>query len=346
MSVTNPQATSRLTLVHRAIADRDPAFVLHCGDITDTGLPDEYELVAQTIPDALHGRIHYAPGNHEVRWAASAEDEYRRHFGPAPYSFDAGGIHFIGFDPTQPLQEPGHHGAENLAWLAEDLRRVRRGTPSVLFQHYPMGDAFYYLDDQDRFFELVARHDVRGVFAGHVHRDHVLRMNGLTQVAVDAVKNADGSETTRPMAVVALGDEGPGAAQRPSAIRLSDVRAGRLPVEVLTGARARATSVGCHVYPQEVFGGTYANTWIDLAATGPGRQWSGTVDVAGLPPGRQRLQVRVTGPDGVWVGADRDLLRPRARAHAASGLGAPDARFRTGWPGPRRRRGGRGLDRR
>jgi outer membrane protein assembly factor BamB/calcineurin-like phosphoesterase family protein len=333
MNVSNPAATSRLALVHRAIAERDPAFVLHCGDITDTGLPDEYELFAQTLPDALHGKIHYVPGNHEIRWDVSAKEEYHRHFGPAPYSFDAGGIHFIGFDPTQPLQEPGHFGAQNLGWLATDLRGVRNGTPSVLFQHYPMGDDFYYVDDQDRFFDLVAEHDVRGVFAGHVHRDLVRSMNGLTQIAVDAVRNgamfywvekatgdggapvlqvtrvdvaADGSETSRAITTVTLGDTGQGGEQRPRQIRVGDVQDGRLPVDVLMGPAVGVRSVGCHVYPQQVFGGTFANTWTDLAATGPGRRWAGTVDVSALAPGTQRLQVRVTGPDGAfWEQTER-----------------------------------------
>ena len=61
------------------------------------------------------------PGNHEVRWDPTAKGLYREHFGAVPHSFDAGGVHFTGFDPTQPLLEPGHCGAAGLEWLARDL---------------------------------------------------------------------------------------------------------------------------------------------------------------------------------------------------------------------------------
>ena len=112
-----PGAAGRLRRVYAAIARLAPDFVLHCGDVTDTGLPGEYELYQQTVPAALRGRIRHVPGNHEVRWDPTAKGLYQAHFGPAPYSFDAGGVHFSGFDPTQPLLEPGHCGAAALDWL-------------------------------------------------------------------------------------------------------------------------------------------------------------------------------------------------------------------------------------
>ena len=106
-----------------------------------------------------------------------------------PYSFDAGGVHFTGFDPTQPLLEPGHCGMAGLDWLARDLGRLPLGTPTLLFQHFPVGDGHDFVDDQDALLELMARHDVRGLFAGHVHREIVTRLDGLTQVTLRAVRD-------------------------------------------------------------------------------------------------------------------------------------------------------------
>ena len=41
---TAPAASAaRLSRVYEAIAGLAPDFVLHCGDITDTGLPGEYD---------------------------------------------------------------------------------------------------------------------------------------------------------------------------------------------------------------------------------------------------------------------------------------------------------------
>ena len=107
--------------MYAAIARLAPDFVLHCGDITDTGLPGEYERYRQTVPAALRGQIRHVPGNHEVRWDPTAKGLYPERLGAAPYSFDAGGVHVAGFDPTQALLEPGHCGAAGLEWLDRDL---------------------------------------------------------------------------------------------------------------------------------------------------------------------------------------------------------------------------------
>src|SRR6266566_1483937 len=49
-------SAERLGRVYAAIGRLAPDFVLHCGDITDTGLPGEYELYQQMVPAALRGR--------------------------------------------------------------------------------------------------------------------------------------------------------------------------------------------------------------------------------------------------------------------------------------------------
>ena len=181
----SPASVERLRPVYAAIARRAPDFVLHCGDITDTGLPGEYERYWQTVPVALRGRIRHVPGNHEVRWDPTAKELYREQFGAAPYSFDAGGVHVAGFDPTQSLLEPGHCGAAALEWLDRDLAAA--GGPALLFQHFPVGGEHDYVDDQAALLDLVARHDVRVLVAGHVHRETVTRLDGLVQVTLQAV---------------------------------------------------------------------------------------------------------------------------------------------------------------
>jgi outer membrane protein assembly factor BamB/predicted phosphodiesterase len=227
-------SVERLRPVYAAIARRAPDFVLHCGDITDTGLPGEYERYWQTVPAALRGRIRHVPGNHEVRWDPTAKGLYREQFGAVPYSFDAGGVHVTGFDPTQPLLEPGHCGAAALEWLDRDLATA--GGPALLFQHFPVGGEDDYVDDQAALLELIARHDVRVLVAGHVHRETVTRLDGPVQVTLQAVLKepvfywaelrdgpaltvsrvtvaADGTQAGSPVASVPL--TGPSAGPRP-----------------------------------------------------------------------------------------------------------------------------------
>src|SRR5690242_1759302 len=231
-------SVERLRPVYAAIARRAPDFVLHCGDITDTGLPGEYERYWQTVPAALRGRIRHVPGNHEVRWDPTAKGLYREQFGAVPYSFDAGGVHVTGFDPTQPLLEPGHCGAAALEWLDRDLAAA--GGPTLLFQHFPVGGERDYIDDQAALLALLARHDVRVLVAGHVHRETVTKLDGPVQVTLQAVLKepvfywaelgdgpaltvshvtvaADGTQTGSPVAAVPLTGPLAGPLTRPMA---------------------------------------------------------------------------------------------------------------------------------
>ncbi len=170
-SVGRVGSAERLALVFDAIARLEPDLVVHCGDITDTGLPDEYDLYRRVLPASLAGRVRHVPGNHEVRWDGTAKGLYRSNFGPPRWSLAVGGVCCVGLDPTQVLQEPGHYGREGLGWLRRVLGRLAEGTPVILFQHFPVGGGYHDVDDQSALFDLIAEHDVRGIFAGHVHRE-------------------------------------------------------------------------------------------------------------------------------------------------------------------------------
>ena len=190
ISPARTAAVDQLGRAYAALAGMAPDFVLHCGDITDTGLPREYDLYQQAIPAALRGRIRHVPGDHDVRWDPTAKELYQARFGAARCSFDVAGIHFVGFDPTQPLLEPGHCGREGLHWLDRDLAALDPGTPVIMYHHFPVGPGHDDIDDQDALLDLLARHGVRALFAGHIHRETVTRLGPLTQVTLRAF--ADG----------------------------------------------------------------------------------------------------------------------------------------------------------
>lgn len=310
-----------LRSAYAAIARLAPAFVLHCGDITDTGLPREYSRYQTAIPAALRGRIRHVPGNHDVRWDPTAKGGYRARFGPAPYSFDAGGVHFAGLDPTQALLEPGHYGPDALRWLERDLGRLAAGTPVLLFQHFPVGGDHYYIDDQPALLELIARHDVRGIFAGHVHRETVTRFNGLTQVTLQGVLDgpvgywAERAVAGDGRAVLTISRVTPEEPRCPVAM---------IPLSAdVTAARIRDVCV-C-AYPRVLAGGG----WHELNP-GPGGavagRWSGTV--AQAEPGRHLLRVRLRAQDDSWREAcvpftvPGGALRPRWRLRLSGSVQA------------------------
>lgn len=318
-----PTEPARLDILRRtfaSIASASPTFVLNCGDITDHSGEDEYAAYLSTIPDSLRGRIRHVPGNHEVRWDVNAKQLYHRLFGPTPYSWDVGGLHLVGLDPTQTLQEPGHFGRELLDWLAADLRTAG---PSVLFLHYPLGSEHYYVNDQDAFFETIAHLPVRAVFAGHIHREHVVRTNGFTQLAGPAVRNGanyywvergddaqhtvlrvwmvtvaeDGTETRREVTTIPLTGRDEDQHLRPVRIDVgAPAPTGKIPVTVRLRGSSTAASVRAQVYPQHVFGGGNAGSWVELTPTPQG--WRGTVDADAMAAGVHRLQVRVADERG------------------------------------------------
>jgi len=342
LSLADPNPGLRMALVWQSLAAADPDFVLHCGDITDTGFAAEFDLYEALIPPSLADRVRHTPGNHEVRWDASAEEAYHHYAGPAPYSFTAGGVHFVGFDPTQLLQEPAHLGRERLDWLDHDLSRAARDMPSVLFQHHPMGDLFSFVDDQDRFFELTTRHNVRGLFAGHVHRQSVQHMNGLTQVTLDAIQSravyywveritspagrpllqvtrvdvaADGTETRTPAATVALDGDGDGRSYQPVGV-LAAASPGHISLDVRVPPRATAAVVLAQVFAQEVYSGTAPAAWQALSPDPLRTRWTGKLDTSALPPGPRRVQTRVQAPDGSWWDDMHSVGLPASRPAA------------------------------
>src|SRR5258708_5255582 len=75
-----PAQEERLRPVYAANAWLAPDFVMHCGEIWDTGLPGEDERYGQTVPLALRGRIRHVPGIHEVRWDPTAKGLSREQF--------------------------------------------------------------------------------------------------------------------------------------------------------------------------------------------------------------------------------------------------------------------------
>jgi hypothetical protein len=55
------------------------------------------------------------------------------------YSFDQNGVHFVGLENVANLKSGGlgAFDAEQLAWLADDLKAKTASTPIVLFAHIP-----------------------------------------------------------------------------------------------------------------------------------------------------------------------------------------------------------------
>lgn len=316
----NPEEAARMENLRRVFAAVDaeqPQFVLHCGDITDYGSDEEFAAYRAAIPDGLWDRVRHAPGNHEIRWDTSARERFQRWFGPTSYSFDAGGVHFVALDPTQALQEPGLFG-DDLEQLRDDLDHVG-DTPTVMFLHYPLAGRNYYVNDTDAFLRTIDPYPVRGIFAGHIHRNEIDRFNGLTQVAAVATRSgpfylrvtqlddADGRRLLVEQVTLGATDADAATVQLIGEMPLDAPPAGEDPIRIaarpgdaaiaLTAVAGHsARTVEARVHPQAVFGAVDDGAWTPLSPRGA--SWHGDLDASTLAAGVHRVQVRATDAAG------------------------------------------------
>src|SRR3984885_8355764 len=76
-----------------------PSFILHTGDLSHLAQADEFDTLEQVLKSIKTERIFYVPGEHDVLNDGGKQylDRYGKGTkGQGWYSFDSGGVHFIG----------------------------------------------------------------------------------------------------------------------------------------------------------------------------------------------------------------------------------------------------------
>lgn len=148
----------RMRRLREIVEKEKPDFVILTGDLVRDALrvPEAkaqgyYDMVVTELA-RFPVPVFTVPGNHEMfgieRHLSLVSPEnplygramYRRMLGPDSYSFDWGGLHFVGLDTVDvaDLWYYGHVDKEQLAWLEKDLARVPAATPVVTFNHIPL----------------------------------------------------------------------------------------------------------------------------------------------------------------------------------------------------------------
>jgi Calcineurin-like phosphoesterase len=162
----------------KAVKSR-PAFMIHTGDITHLSKPDEFDNADQIISEAKLD-VHYVPGEHDVIDEGLGKaylDRYGKGTkGQGWYSFDDHGVHFIGLVNVVDLKAGGlgRLGADQLAWLADDLKDKSASTPIVVFAHIPLWTVYadwgWGTDDGLQALNLLKRFGSVTVLNGHIHQ--------------------------------------------------------------------------------------------------------------------------------------------------------------------------------
>jgi len=135
-----------------------PDFVLVCGDLIRDALrvPEEeakgyYQLYVDNI-SKFNVPVWSVPGNHEIFGIErhlsliSPKNEFygkkmfAHYIGPNYYSFNYGGIHFVGLDDVdfEDTWYYGHVDSLQMSWLKADLAAIPATMPVVTFKHIPM----------------------------------------------------------------------------------------------------------------------------------------------------------------------------------------------------------------
>jgi len=157
--------------------DPQPELVLFTGDLThDSDDAGEHARRMQTFRD-IAGRLRaskrfHVPGEHDA--ALDGGTLFREHFGQMHYSFDHRGIHFVALDNVS--RGRPEVGAEQLAWLKQDLGRYAHSVPIVVFTHRPLFDLKpeweWFTSDGDEVMNVLAPYSAATVLYGHIHRAH------------------------------------------------------------------------------------------------------------------------------------------------------------------------------
>jgi hypothetical protein len=177
----NPNALGTLqdAVARIGTLPQKPDFLIHTGDISHLSKPKEFDDADQVIGGAGLP-VHYVPGEHDLL-DDGAGQAYRDRYGRGSqgagwYSFDAGGVHFVGLVNVVDLKAGGlgNLGHDQLEWLEGDLRGKSSSTPIVVFAHIPLWTVYrdwgWGTEDAAQALSYLKRFGSVTVLNGHIHQ--------------------------------------------------------------------------------------------------------------------------------------------------------------------------------
>ena len=157
----------------------EPDLILHTGDLSHLSKPGEFDTLDQVLKGARPKQVFYVPGEHDV--ALDNGRQFLDRYGKAAkgagwQSFDHKGVHFVGLVNVVNFKAGGLGilGAEQLQWLADDLKSRTSSTPVVVFAHIPLWAAYpewgWATEDGSQALAYLKRFGSVTVLNGHIHQ--------------------------------------------------------------------------------------------------------------------------------------------------------------------------------
>jgi 3',5'-cyclic AMP phosphodiesterase CpdA len=218
-----------------------PALIIHTGDITHLSKPAEFDLAQQLFTRLRTTEMHTVPGEHDTTDATVTE--YFNRFGKASdnkgyYSFDHAGVHFVGLINVLQFKPGGLGtlGAEQLAWVAADLKGRSASTPIVVFAHMPLWTIYepwgWGTGDADQLMSQLRRFGSVTVLNGHIHQIvqkvegnmtfHTARSTSYPQPAAGVGSGPGPLKVPADQLAAMLGITSVAVVKHPSALALND----------------------------------------------------------------------------------------------------------------------------
>lgn len=173
---TNGRLADALDVLHGL--DPAPDFLVISGDLTDTGQPEQYRMLADLLAD-VRVPVYLGIGNHDHRSTMLAELDVAGLAPDAPsvqYTVDDHAVRLVMADSTSDEHHMGHLDATRAEWLDGALAAQPDRPTVVAVHHPPFTTGIAFLDGEGPgwaagLVEVLARHDqVVLVMSGHVHR--------------------------------------------------------------------------------------------------------------------------------------------------------------------------------
>jgi len=275
---------------------------------------DQAQAEWKIVNDMFHSisrPLFVVPGNHDAAGTTTTGWDqtnpmfgygFFRHFiGPVRWSFNYGGVHFAGVDFLHVQDKKWVWGVGDQAaeWLDRDLGLAPAGTRKVVFVHSPLGD---------KFAQVVRKHKVDQIYAGHTHKVTVDTYQGADLFVSGSVGNIYGGKPNPQIGYRLIRVE-------PKAIRSVFKTTGQdFAIEIqsppTSGRLAQGAAIGGTFLDP---GGKVHSLTVTLAGKparvtiNKGKQFSSfqaVLDASDMPAGPCKLEVVVTGE-----GLDRRIQR-------------------------------------